>query len=124
MIRMHGARAKLRQQLRWIVAAAVVLASAPVAALLVNVVGHAETAVWAIALLQLGYLGIPVATGFAVLRYRLYDIDRLMGGSVVLAVLAVLAFAGYVAAIGLIGLPSRVNRPNHGCHWWCSSRSC
>ena len=57
-----------------------------------------------ILILHLGYLGVPVATGMAVLRYRLYDIDRLMGGSVVLAVLAVFAFVGYVIAVGLIGL--------------------
>ncbi len=47
-----------------------------------------------------------MATGFAVLRYRLYDIDRLIVGSVVLAVLAALALAGYVLAVGFIGVAS------------------
>lgn len=105
VLRLRRSHGETRQQLRWIAAAAVVLAVAPVAAVVTSFTGASEVApAWVILTLHLGYLGVPVATGMAVLRYRLYGIDRLMGGSVVLAVLAVLAFVGYVIAVGLIGL--------------------
>ena len=105
VLRIRRSQGETRQQLRWIAAAAVVLAFAPVAAVVVSFATDTEGAPpWVILILHLGYLGVPVATGMAVLRYRLYDIDRLMGGSVVLAVLAVFAFVGYVIAVGLIGL--------------------
>ena len=103
LIRLRRSTGDTRQQLRWITAAAAVLASAPAAAAALSLTGAQVTPLWVLALLHLGYLGVPVATGVAVLRYRLYDVNRLVGGSVVLAVLAVLALAGYVAAVALLG---------------------
>jgi GAF domain-containing protein len=81
-----------------------VLGAAPVTAVMLNLLGTIPTPIWVVLVLHLGYLGVPVATGFAVLRYRLYDVDRIVGGSVVLAVLVVLAGAGYVLAVGLVGV--------------------
>ena len=49
------------------------------------------------------YLAVPVATGFAVLRYRLYDVDRVIGGAVVWTVLVVVASAGYLVAVAAVG---------------------
>ena len=114
LVRMRRATGETRQQLRWIAAAATVLTVAPVAALLYFLLGFDQAPAWVVLLLHLGYLGVPLATGFAVLRYRLYDIDRLIVGSVVLAVLAVLALAGYVLAVGFIGVTVPGTIPGSG----------
>jgi hypothetical protein len=102
LVRLRGSTGETRQQLRWITVAAAFLASAPLLALTMNVAGH-PTPVWVLVVLHLGYLGVPLATGLAVLRYRLYEVDRIVGGSVVLAVLVVLAAGVYVLALGLTG---------------------
>jgi hypothetical protein len=91
-----------RQQLRWITVASAFLAAAPLLALGINLAGL-PTPVWVLVVLHVGYLGVPLATGLAVLRYRLYQVDRIVGGSVVLAVLVVLSAAVYVVALGLTG---------------------
>ena len=46
---------------------------------------------------------MPVAIGFAVLRYRLYDVDRVIGGAVVVTAVVVVASAGYLVAVGSVG---------------------
>jgi hypothetical protein len=50
----------------------------------------------------LGFAGVPVAVGFAVLRYRLYDIDVIINRALVYGSLTVLLAATYFA--GVVGL--------------------
>ena len=88
--------------MRWIAVAAVGLAVVPVAALAVNLTGRPTPPVLVLAL-QVAYLAVPVATGLAVLRYRLYDVDRVIGGAVVLTAVVVVASAGYLVAVGSVG---------------------
>ena len=102
VVRLRRARGEERQQMRWIAVAAVGLAAVPVAALAVNLTGRPTPLVLVVAL-QVTYLAVPVATGFAVLRYRLYDVDRVIGGAVVLTVMVVVASAGYLVAVATIG---------------------
>ena len=71
-------------------------------ALAVNLTGRPTPLVLVLAL-QVAYLAVPVATGFAVLRYRLYDVDRVIGGAVVLTVVVVVASAGYLVAVASVG---------------------
>jgi hypothetical protein len=46
---------------------------------------------------------LPLATGAAVLRYRLYDLDRIISRTLAYAVLTVLLGLGYAAAVLLGG---------------------
>jgi hypothetical protein len=52
----------------------------------------------------LSILGIPIAATLAILRYRLYDIDRIISRTVSYAI--VIATLGAVYALGLTGLTS------------------
>ncbi len=108
VVRLRRARGEERQQMRWIAVAAVGLAAVPVAALALNLTGRPTPPVLVVAL-QVAYLAVPVATGFAVLRYRLYDVDRVIGGAVVLTAVVVVASAGVPRGRGL-GRPDRRRR--------------
>ena len=103
VVRLRRARGEERQQLRWIVVAAAGLATA--LALMVAVgVARGTLAPWYFqAAFHLGYLAVPVATGFAVLRYRLYDVDLVIGSAVRLAALAAFVTGGYVAIVVALG---------------------
>jgi signal transduction histidine kinase len=105
VVRLRRAGGAQRRQLRWICAAAAVLAFALVVLVgddLLQVPGGTDH--WYItALFQAGYLAVPVATGFAVLRYRLYDIDVIIGRTVRFAAIVLFATVGYVAAVVAIG---------------------
>jgi signal transduction histidine kinase len=54
--------------------------------------------------LSVAVLAIPVATGFAVLRYRLYDIDLVIGTAVKAGVLAAFVTVGFVAVVTIAGI--------------------
>jgi signal transduction histidine kinase len=102
VVRLRRARGEERQQMRWIAVAAVGLAAVPVVALALNLAGRPTPTALVLAL-HAAYLAVPVATGFAVLRYRLYDVDRVIGGAVVLTAVVVVASAGYLAVVASVG---------------------
>jgi hypothetical protein len=102
VVRLRRARGEARQQMRWIAVAAIGLAAVPVAAIALNLAGR-PTPLGLVVALHVAYLAVPVATGFAVLRYRLYDVDRVIGGAVVLAAVVAVASVGYLAAVAFVG---------------------
>lgn len=126
VVRLRRASGEERQQLRWITVAAGVAASALVAMVAHNLARSGNVAAdWRLALLlSLGVLGVPVATGFAVLRYRLYDFDVVIGAAVKAAVFASFVTGGYVAVVtttaGCWGVPGRVPSRPPCCLWWSS----
>ncbi len=99
-VRYRQARGIERQQLRWIVTAGVAVGLAfllLIAAGFVLPEGPVLDSLWGLALCSIGL--IPIGVGFAVLRYRLYDIDRVVSRALVYgAVTAVLALA-YVGLV-------------------------
>jgi hypothetical protein len=100
VVRFRRARGVERQQLRWIALAA---SLAPLAVL--GVVGGVAVRSWAIIGWAVSvYLALPVlATGAAILRYRLYDIDRIISRTLAYGLLTVLlggAYAGAVLGLG------------------------
>jgi hypothetical protein len=91
--RAHGVE---RLQLRWVAWAAALVALAAVAALASAALGFSEVLSWAagacVALL-------PLAAGAAVLRYRLYDLDRIISRTVAYGLLTVLLGGGYAGVV-------------------------
>jgi hypothetical protein len=70
-----------RQQVKWLLAVAgLAVVAFPPAMILGSSNSLLDLAFWAVALLA--YLALPVAIGIAVLRYRLYDIDRLVSRTI------------------------------------------
>ena len=76
-----------RQQLRWVAVAAALLVVAAGVALVGLAVGATEVVTWA---LSVWVAGLPVAIGAAVLRYRLYDLDRIISRTVAYGLLTLL----------------------------------
>jgi hypothetical protein len=105
VLRFRRARGVERQQLRWV---ALVAALAPVATvILVARPGSPLVFVWTAGV----YLALlPLAIGAAVLRYRLYDLDRIISRTLAYGLLTVLlggAYAGVVLGLGqLVGQDS------------------
>lgn len=95
-----------RLQLRWLMAA-VALAFAAIVAGLVGwaIVGLQSGLVWIPALIA--YPTVPLAVGIAVMRYRLFEIDRIISRGLSWALLSGLLVAVYAGAVimlqGLLG---------------------
>jgi hypothetical protein len=85
-----------RQQLKWLAYAVGVLA-------LASMVPDSWLGGWAIAAVNLAQWAIPAAIGVAILKYRLYDIDRLINRTLVYGALTALLgviYAGTVLTLG------------------------
>jgi MFS family permease len=103
LVRFRRAGPVQRQQLKWF--AFVVggcIASELTAAAIVPVLP--AVAGWLVAVASVGVVvGLPIAVGLAILRYRLYDIDRLISRALVYASLTVilgLCYGGLVLGLG------------------------
>jgi hypothetical protein len=103
VIRFRRSRGDERQQIKWFVFAGAifcaVLAVAPV--LWTLPLSPATEWIWP-TLFLLGLGTIPAATGVAILKYRLYDIDILINRALVYGSLTVLLASAYVG--GVVGL--------------------
>jgi hypothetical protein len=104
-VRFRRARGIERQQLRWIALAA---GLAPLAVL--GVAAGVTTGSWLIIGWAVSlYLALPVlATGAAILRYRLYDIDRIISRTLAYGLLTVLLGGAYAAVV--LGLGQLLGR--------------
>jgi hypothetical protein len=109
LLRFRRARGLERLQLRWLVVGGVLAAVALVVALTALVVETDDGFVFQAAL-GVSISVLPLATGAAILRYRLYDLDRIVSRTVaygLLTVLLGLAYAGVALSLGqLLGRDS------------------
>ena len=100
VVRFRRARGVERQQLRWVAVAAALLVVAAGAALVGLALDAHEVVTWAI---SAWVAGLPVAIGAAVLRYRLYDLDRIISRTLAYGLLTLLLGGGYAAMVLRLG---------------------
>jgi hypothetical protein len=101
VLRFRRSRGDERQQLKWLTYAAALLVVFPPA------VGAPLESVGAVLLgavtFALAISMVPAAIGVAVLKYRLYDIDRVINRTLVYGVLTALLVAVYAAGVFVLG---------------------
>jgi MFS family permease len=106
VVRVRRARGTEREQLRWFAASIAALMSAVVAGLVISSVVP-DTAnnglAWIPAMVALPT--VPIAIGIAVLRYRLYEIDRIISRSISYGVVTVTLVGVYAGLILLLQAP-------------------
>lgn len=107
IVRLRRARGVERQQLLWFVYAGALLA---VAGALTLVGERTHMGYWVHYVLAAGMIAIPVATGVAILRYRLYDIGQLINRTLVYGLLTIVLGGLYVGLA--VGLGSLVGKGN------------
>ena len=99
-LRLRRARGGEREQIKWLAYAASVVV---IGAILTYVIPEATDAQWVgqvgLALLAVGFVGIPIAIGIAILRYRLYDINLLINRTLVYGSLTAILVAHYFGSI-------------------------
>jgi len=111
VVRAWRASGTERQQLRWIAASFAVLMTAVVSGVVINflVPSAGDGLAWVPAMVALPT--VPVAIAIAVLRYRLYEIDRIISRTIGWAIVTGLLLAVYGGAvIGLQALLSDVTQ--------------
>jgi hypothetical protein len=100
--RMRRARGVERQQIKWFAYATVVLVAGAVLAFTVS---EATGVSWlgeiGLVLTMVGLAGLPMAIGIAVLKYRLYNIDRIINRTLVYGSLTAMLLAVYFGDIVL-----------------------
>jgi signal transduction histidine kinase len=105
-LRFRRSRGDERQQMKWLVAAGVFLAVTLVSSFaeqIVNPAPVAQSALWVALLVITGFASLPIAMGFAILKYRLYDIDVVISKAVVYGTLAAFITLIYLIIVAGIG---------------------
>ena len=106
VVRFRRARGVERQQLKWFTYAPLVAVLVWLISSIPALMSEAPSVVVVLRVYIAGAIiavGIPLAIGIAVLRYRLYDIDRLINRTLVYGLLTVLLALVYAAGVFLLG---------------------
>jgi hypothetical protein len=89
-----------RQQLKWLMFGAVIA----VACAALSIPGYtASSGIWASlnTVLAVGFVALPVSIGVGILRYRLYEIDRLISRTLAYAIVSGLLVGAYAAGVAI-----------------------
>jgi len=105
VVRFRRAQGVERQQLRWVALAAALMVLAGPVVLVAVVLGIPILVDWAPAV---WVVVLPVAVGAAILRYRLYDLDRIISRTLAYGLLTLLLGGGY--ALVVLGLGQLLGR--------------
>ena len=102
LVRFRRARGAERQQIKWLLYTAVVFGvGVPPASLLAFTIGASELAADVVGAMFVA--GLPAAIGVAILKYRLYDLDRLINRTLVYGLLTTLLGLGYAGLVLVLG---------------------
>jgi hypothetical protein len=98
IVRFWRSRGEERQQMKWLTYA---LAAMSFMILLTNLLDAADSTLYEVVdtLTALVFAGIPIATGIAVLKYRLYDIDLIINRTLVYGSLTVTLALVYLGSV-------------------------
>ena len=105
VVRFRRARGTERQQLRWLAVGAALAAVALLVAVAAGAMGRDGVV---LAALGTCVALLPLATGAAILRYRLYDLDRIVSRTLTYGLLTVLLGGGYAGIV--LGLGQLLGR--------------
>ena len=108
--RLRRARGVERQQLKWFAFGAALLIAAFVTAGATFLSGVATDGTVGGALLAFGLPCVPVATGIAILRHRLYDIDLIISRALVYGALTAAVVGLYILVVGYLGALFQTDR--------------
>jgi hypothetical protein len=101
VVRFRRARGGERQQLRWVALAAALALLGSVVVLVAVPLGTSPVLLGWVAGVYIAI--VPLAIGAAILRYRLYDLDRIISRTLAYGLLTVLLGFGYAGAVLLLG---------------------
>jgi hypothetical protein len=95
-----------REQLKWLASGAVIAVASLILGTAFGTTGHTTTALeWIDNLCWFGLAALPVSMGVAILKYRLYDIDRIISRTLAYAIVTGVLVGLYA---GLVLLATRV----------------
>ena len=99
VLRFRRARGEERQQLKWVAYGAGLMAATAVVG---YATGFDDDSLFLVVVNTVGILALPVTTGVAVLKYRLYDIDLIINRTLVyLALTAILGLSYFALVAGI-----------------------
>ncbi len=99
ILRFYRSRGEERLQLKWFTYAATVVLPTP---LLLSVISPAAYEMLGRLAWTLGFLSLPVSASVAILKYRLYDIDRIINRTLVYGTLTVSLALVYLGSVALL----------------------
>jgi signal transduction histidine kinase len=102
VLRFRRARGEERQQLRWLAYVAAAAAAVPLVGLASVIAGVDLGNIVFPAFFLLLLVGIPVASGIAILKYRVLDLDVVIKKTVVFGAVVVLITAVYLVVVALV----------------------
>jgi signal transduction histidine kinase len=106
VVRYRHASGEVRQQIRWLAFVGIAFLVELVLGLVATALSHDNGPAGDLMFLALFLtlmLGIPLACGIAILRYRLYDLDLVVRKAVVFGAMAVFVTAVYALLVGGVG---------------------
>ena len=99
IVRMRRAESEQRQQIKWLAYGGAMIVGAIFVAVAISIIWNASVS---IAIIGVALLGLPVFTGIAIVRHRLYDIDVVINFTLVYATLSATLAAVYFGGIVLL----------------------